>query len=63
MKIDSIIRKAMKKCVIANGAPVEITYMLGEIPWRLTVEIDEEKLTQDKPPASLRTEEVQEVGE
>lgn len=45
MTLDSAMREAMTKCVTGGGRVVEITYMLGDIPWKITVEIDDSKIT------------------
>lgn len=44
MTLDKAMREAMTKCALRGGAVVEVTYTLGSIPWKITVEIDEDKI-------------------
>lgn len=45
MTLDLAMRQAMQKCIESGGRVVEITYTLGDIPWKITVEINDDKLT------------------
>jgi len=42
--ISKAVREAMKACLIEGVEEAEITCTLGDIPWKITVEIDAEKV-------------------
>lgn len=46
--IDLKMREAMTLVIKNQGGSAEITYNLGGIPWKVTVEIDTEKMLAEK---------------
>lgn len=45
--IDRMIREAMKKIIEAGGdGEAEVTFTMANVPWKMSVEIDVEKLIQ-----------------